>query len=133
VLALACDDDGVVAATAHGELIAFAPNGERRWTSRVHAGWAWALAPHSGGIASIGDDGRLAHTDAHGKTRTLREPGAPCRALVELADGTLIAGDRDGRLHGATTVERAHDAAITSLCAPGDGFVSAGEDGRVRR
>lgn len=144
VLALACDEAGVVAATAHGMLTAFTSSGERRWTSPAHAGWAWAVAPHSGGVASTGDDGRIAHTDAHGKTRTLRELDAPCRTLVALTDGTLIAGDRhgcvqrghahDARAHDARAHDgRAHDAAITSLCAVGDGFVSAGEDGRVRR
>ncbi len=131
VLALERDARGIVAATAHGELIAFAPDGSRRWATRVHDGWAWALAPHSGGLASVGDDGRLAHTDALGHTRTLRELGAPCRALAALADGTLVAGDRDGFLHGIAS-ERAHSAAITSLCAVDDGVVSAGEDGCVR-
>ena len=131
VLALARDELGMVAATAHGELVGFAHDGTRRWTTRAHDGWAWALAPHSGGLASVGDDGRLAHTDALGHTRTLRSLDAPCRALTALADGTLIAGDRHGRLHGFRG-ELAHSAAVTSLCAVGSGFASAGEDGRVR-
>ena len=132
VLALARDELGVVAATAHGELVAFTHDGSRRWTTHVHDGWAWAVAPHSGGLASVGDDGRLAHTDALGHTRTLRSLGVPCRALTALADGTLVAGDRDGRLHGGGD-DHAHSAAVTSLCALGAGFASAGEDGRVRR
>ena len=120
VLALERDASraGIVAATAHGELIAFALDGTRRWTTRVHDGWAWALAPHSGGLASVGDDGRLAHTDALGHTQTLRAVGAPCRALAALADGTLVAGDRDGFLHGFAS-ERAHSAAITACARSG--------------
>ena len=40
----------------------------------------------------VGDNGRLAHTDALGHTPTLR---ARYRALVVLGDGTRT-GDRDG-------------------------------------
>jgi 2OG-Fe(II) oxygenase superfamily len=137
VLAIACDRAGVVASTARGELVAFGFDGAPRWTRAVHAGWAWCATPHPLGIASCGEDGRIAITASDGTTtRSLAQLGVACRALVHMPSGALVVGDTHGSLHvvsSTITTWVAHAAAITSVALDGDTIVSSSEDGRVMR
>jgi hypothetical protein len=139
VLALTIDRDLVVAATARGELVAHDLAGSQRWVARVHDGWVWGLArTPAGELASCGDDGRIASTDAAARTRTLAVVDAGCRAIAATPGGDLIVGDREGTAHriagdGSPRARwRAHDGAVTcALALPDDAIVTGGEDGRV--
>jgi hypothetical protein len=139
VLALTIDRDVVVAATARGELVAHDLAGSPRWVARAHDGWVWGLTrTPAGQLASCGDDGRIALTDAAARTRTLADVGAGCRAIAATPNGDLIVGDREGAAHriagdGSLRARwRAHDGAVTcTLAVTNDVIATGGEDGRV--
>jgi len=99
--------------------------------TRVHDGWAWAVAIRRG-VVSCGDDGRVIEAG-----RLLATLDHPARALAVLPSGALLVGTADGAIHRLDGAEHArwpaHTAAITSLAvSPTGAWASSSEDGSVK-
>jgi predicted 2-oxoglutarate/Fe(II)-dependent dioxygenase YbiX len=130
VLAAAALPTGVAVATAQGDIVELGATSPR--ITRVHDGWAWAIAIRNG-IVSVGDDGRVVEAGTE-----LARLDQPARAVAVLPSGALLVGTCDGTIHQLGGTDRtswpAHDAAITSLAvSPTGDWASSSEDGTVKR
>lgn len=131
-------DGSVVLSTSRGTLVAIGAD-EVRTIAGVHRGWAWAVAPYGGGLASCGDDGCVALSVPGAPTRTLAELPCNLRALAVLGRDLLL-GDTRGWIYrlgsdGSVVASwRAHEAAVTAIAITGDdAWVTSSEDGHVKR
>jgi hypothetical protein len=127
--AAALPTGGVVVATAQGDLVELGAAPPR--VTRVHGGWAWAIAVRHG-IVSTGDDGRVIEAGAE-----LARLDQPARALAVLPSGALLVGTGDGTIHRIDGSDRAswpaHSAAVTGLAvSPTGDWASSSEDGTVK-
>lgn len=129
VLALATDGSRVFAGLSDGTVATF--DGDRavceRTASHGASAWVWGVAWSPEGLGSVGSDGRLV---VHGRERARWDAGLT--ALAWVGDRWIV-GDARGRVRDGARVFVAHEGAVTSIAALGEGlFATTGEDGALR-
>jgi ParB family chromosome partitioning protein len=143
VLALAADEERVVAATSDGRLLVFASkSGELVRELRAHTGASTAVALRAGLLASAGADGTVALFDAESFAEKARHElsARPLAAVAIDPNGSaLAAAGEDGVVRvvfsdGLRREMPGHDGRVLALeFTPQDGrLVSGGEDGTIR-
>ena len=116
--------DGVALTAADGALTATGPDGEQRWTLPL----ADAGIPDGSGVTSV------AGARPPGGTALVGPAGAQKGALIDLADGTVLASDvEDARRDPATgTVVTRAGSVVTGRTAEGTSSWTRELDGEVR-
>ncbi|MBL6458288.1 c-type cytochrome [Belnapia sp. T6] len=141
VRALAVLPEGVASAGFDAAVILW-EGGRARRVMRWHAGAVQALlALPDGGLASAGEDGRIAlwpPGGAEAPARVLEGHAAPVAALALGPDGVLGSAGWDGTLRlwdpdGTARVLEGHGAPVNGIAWDGAHWASAGYDGTVRR
>jgi cytochrome c len=138
-------DDGLASAGFdHSVILWDAAGGRARHVSRWHGGAVNALAAlpgAGGGVASAGEDGRVAVWPPGGAaepSRVLEGHGAPVAALAAGPGGALASAGWDGTVRvwvadGSARVFEGHAGPVNGLAWGAAGrLVSAGYDGTVR-